>query len=165
MNNNQAKENRLKERFSLAIVRMITAIAGYQLTEPEEDIDSIDGSITSDTGVRPILNFQAKASSQNLIKNNHIHYPVPIKNYNDLRVNAINPRILIVTLTPKNRPDRLSITQDSMVAKYCAYYYNLKNEPDVSNIDNKTVEIPLANIFTPQKLTELMNKIEKEGKI
>ena len=53
--------NTQKSRFSLAHIEAVASHAGFQVEEVKVDRDS------------------------------HIHFPLPLKNYNDLRLEAINP--------------------------------------------------------------------------
>ena len=47
--------NEQKEQFSLAYIRAVAAQAGYQITKPELDNDSVDGTLIADCGRRPRL--------------------------------------------------------------------------------------------------------------
>ena len=86
--------NAQMEHLSLAYVRAVAANAGYQVTRPEMDYDSVDGLLMSDFGRRPRVEFQAKATARDLVRDGYVHYPLSVKNYDDLRIEAISPRIL-----------------------------------------------------------------------
>ena len=92
-------------RFSVAYIRAIAAVSGYGVleTSSDEDLDSVDGKLVSFTGTRPQIDFQAKATSQHTLRDDGIHFPLPVKNYNDLRAATRTPRILIVLLMPPDR--------------------------------------------------------------
>jgi hypothetical protein len=62
--------------------------------EPPVDDDSVDGVIIGRRGKRPRIEFQAKASARNLLNKDHLVFPLPIKNYHDLRADTIIPAIL-----------------------------------------------------------------------
>ena len=47
--------NEHKEQFSLSYIRAMAAQAGYQITRPELDNDSVDGTLIADFGRRPRL--------------------------------------------------------------------------------------------------------------
>ena len=48
------------EQLSLAYVRAVAAGAGYQVSIPNPDVDSVDGVLASSMGRRPRIEFQAK---------------------------------------------------------------------------------------------------------
>ena len=56
----------------------------------------------------PRIEFQAKATSQDILRENHLAFPLPIGNYKDLSQDAMIPRILIVVLMPQERAQWLS---------------------------------------------------------
>lgn len=146
------------EQLSLAYVRAVASHAGYQVTRPEPDTDSVDGILMAQFGRRPRIEFQAKATAQNVLRNGIIHFPLSVKNYNELRVETWVPRILIVMLMPKDEADRLSQTADELCLRHCAYWISLANMPENSNTSSITVEIPITNKFDKAQLDDLMNR-------
>ncbi len=153
--------NTRKERFSLAYVNAVASRAGYQMVEPPVDRDSVDGVLMGDAGRRPRVEFQAKATSRDLTRDDRVSFPLPIKNYDDLRADVQTPRILIVILMPDDETEWLSQTDEQLCLRYCGYWLSLANQPAVVNNDNVTVHIPLANIFSSSQLANLMDKAER----
>ena len=93
-------ENMQKSRLSLAYIEAVASCVGYEVDEVKVDMDSIDGVLKAGSGRRPRIEFQAKATSRDVVRGDNIHFSLSIKNYDDLRIEAINPRILIVFLMP-----------------------------------------------------------------
>jgi hypothetical protein len=91
--------------FSRAYVEAVAAAAGYDVTRPSVDDDSIDGIILGRVGRRPRIEFQLKATGRDLIREEQIHSPLPRKNYDDLRVETLVPRMLIVVTMPEGEGD------------------------------------------------------------
>ncbi|MCP4695325.1 MAG: hypothetical protein GY862_00545 [Gammaproteobacteria bacterium] len=56
----------LQEQYSLAYVSAVASAAGYEVSIPKYDVDSIDGVLKSNEGIRPRIEFQAKATSMNV---------------------------------------------------------------------------------------------------
>ncbi len=86
-----------KARFSLAYIGAVAACAGYQVCKPVVDDDSVDGILIGQAGRRPRIEFQAKASSRELLQEHHLAFPLSL---NDLPAKAgrlswrgINPRL------------------------------------------------------------------------
>ena len=67
--------NMRMEQLSLAYIRTVAADAGYQVTRPELDTDSVDGVLMTDSGRRARIEFQAKATARDVVIENHIHFP------------------------------------------------------------------------------------------
>lgn len=151
--------NAQMELFSLAYIRAVSANVGYQVTRPELDDDSVDGILMARGGRR--LEFQAKATTRNLLHGQHLRFPLPIKNYDDLRADTQLPRILIVLLMPSGQPEWLQQTSDELCLRHCAYWKSLEGCPESPNTYSVTVHIPIANIFSGGQLIDLMTKVER----
>ncbi|MCY4412356.1 MAG: DUF4365 domain-containing protein [Caldilineaceae bacterium] len=150
-----------KERFSLAYIRAVAAHAGYYTDEPQVDRRSIDGILRADFGRGPRIEFQAKATSQDILRENDLAFPLPIGNYRDLSQDAMIPRILIVVLMPQERAQWLQQTSSELCLRHCAYWLSLKEQPPVPNTTSVTVHIPVANIFGSEQLSVLMERVER----
>lgn len=97
--------NEQKQQFSFAYLRAIASAAGYGVSRPEIDDDSVDltfaargvgGAIRS-----PRLDAQVKCTAKPLRNDVDPSLSLPCKNYNDLRdPNLQAPRILIVMYVP-----------------------------------------------------------------
>ena len=150
--------NMRMEQLSLAYVRAIAAEGGYQVGRPEPDVDSVDGVLLATFGRRPRIDVQAKATSQTLDSNGVIQFPLPIKNYNELRADTLTPRILIVLLLPRDNADWLAQSTDELCLRYCAYWFSLAGRPTVPNVSTVTVQIPIADMFDRTQLDGLMSR-------
>ena len=154
--------NMQMEQLSLSYIRAVASAAGYHVTRPETDMDSVDGLLLSDAGRRPRIEFQAKATSRNLLRADGIHFPLPVKNYEDLRIEMpLIPRILIVLLMPVEEAEWLTQTSDELCQRHCAYWRSLEGEPAVTNTQNVTVILPLDKMFSGDQLNGLMDKVER----
>ena len=157
--------NMQMEQLSLGYIRAVAADAGYQIARPEPDVDSVDGALMASFGRRPRIEFQAKATARDIVRDGHIHFPLPIDNYDDLRIDVIIPRILIVFLMPKETTQWISQTDDELLLHRCAYWMSLKGEPESSNTSSVTVRVPLTNMFNTEQLTDMMQRINARGEL
>lgn len=159
--------NQRKELLSKAYVRAVAAVAGCSTDQPESDYDSVDLHLrargVSGPVLFPELNIQLKSTSRNVLDDNCVRYPLPVKNYNDLRVNSQVPRILVVVLLPENIADWLYQSEDEMTMRYCAYWVSLRGMPKTGNIKTVTVELPRTNIFAVKELQAMMKRISQGG--
>ena len=158
---NHADSNISKERFSLAYIRAVAAHAGFYTDEPQVDRSSIDGVLRADFGRGPRIEFQAKATSQDIHREDHLAFSLPIGNYRDLSQEAMVPRILIVVLMPQERAQWLHQTSRELCMRHCAYWLSMSGQPPVPNTTSVTVRIPVANIFGSEQLSDLMENVER----
>ena len=153
--------NQQMEQFSLAYIRAVTAEAGYQVTSPAVDTDSVDGVLMASFGRRPRIDFQAKSTSQDILRENGLHFPLPVKNYEELRADTLIPRILIVLLMPQQSSEWTDQTHEELCLRRCAYWLCLHGMQPTRNTSNVTVDVPTSNMFNPAQLQELMQRAER----
>ncbi len=161
---------RQQERFSIAFVQAISSVAGYGIEEVNIDIDSIDLTIRQYVydGIYPVcdsLRCQIKSTYAHKPKNNIISYPLPIKNYNDLRQPNLIPRILIVVYTPKDTENWLYNGKGCLSLYHAAYWFNIYGMPPSENTGNVTIHIPTKQQFTVNELQRMMSILAKDGKL
>ena len=153
------------EQRSLVVVRAVAADAGYQVIRPEPDADSVDGVLMARFGRRPRIEFQAKATARNLIRGDSLRFPLPVKNYDELRLASWTPRILVVALMPDETEQWLSQTDDELCLHSSVYWASLAGMPSVSNTATVTVQIPTANVFNRTQLEAMMSRAEAGGSL
>ena len=153
--------NTQKSRFSLSYIEAIASDVGYQVVEPRVDGDSVDGILMADFGRRPRIEFQAKATSRDLVTGANIHFPLSVKNYDELRADTLTPRILIVLLMPRDETQWLRQTDDELCLRHCAYWLSLINYPYSPNVSTVTVHVPTTKIFSSRGLSDLMQRTER----
>lgn len=88
-----------------------------------------------------------------------MHYPLPIKNYNDLRgSNLSNPRYLVVLCIPPDENGWLSVNESEMILRYSAYWFSLRYKPETENTETVTIEIPRNQLLNRESFRMLMDK-------
>lgn len=156
-----------KEQFSYAYLQAIAAQAGLNYSKDAVDDDSIDirlsGKGFSGGLIRnPTIEVQLKCTSQDVIKDNVIKYPLKLKNYNDLRgVDVAAPRYLMVLVVPDNIGNWTHHLDNAMVLFNNCYWASLRFEPESKNTTNVTVEISLEQKVTAESLVRLMELASK----
>ena len=159
------------EDLSRAMVQAVSAVAGVCYTEPRKDrisrdilFEDIDHGRLTDF---PIIGAQLKATTQIelLPSDSDFLFPLPLKNYNDLRVTAQVPVILIVALLPKRPAEWMAMTQEQMVLRRCLYWRSLAGEPDTANTTSVSVRIPINQVFDPATLVAMMNRVREGGSL
>ena len=152
--------NRHKELFSFAYINAVAARVGFEMSLKRLDHDGVDGRLESLDAPSRQLNFQAKSTSRNDVwRNDHIAFELPITTYDQLRdTEAAVPAILIVVLLPDDPNQWLTQTEDQLCLRRCAYWLSLRNEPEVFDTNSKTVHIPTANIFNQDQLLDISSR-------
>ena len=152
-------DTNMMERFSLAYLEGVASQAGCWIADPRIDRNSVDGLLMGEVnGLPSAFGFQAKATSQDVLREDRLNFRLPIRNYNDLRVPARFQRILIVLRMPDETDEWLNQTNEELCMRHCAYWRSLRDEPEVQNVSNVTVHIPLSNMFNSESLADLMNR-------
>lgn len=111
----------------------------------------------------PRLELQLKCTSTDILDGRRARFPLPIKNYNDLRISSLVPRILVVVLVPKSLDDWLRHSETEMCLRRCGYWVSLREQPETQNLTAVTVELPRSNQFTVESITSVMNRISQGG--
>lgn len=162
-------ENQIKEQLSYAFVHAVASRVGITCGPAHgPDMDSVDvnlgaiGKLENDSVLNsPRLDLQLKATAGILGNGDEFSFPLPIKNYNDLRLPRHTPCLLVVFEMPENPEYWLSQSPDALITRHCGYWCSLRNMPPVENATIKTIRVKRSRILTPESLRELMVRISR----
>jgi hypothetical protein len=170
--------NNIKEQLSLAYLRTLAARNGFTFYEATrlDDGDGLDvivkvpGKLDSQSTVHsPQLDLQVKATTQKRFRKSQgedrFSYSLKVKNYNDLRLKNTVCRLLVVVVLPENLDRWVECNEEKLILRKCAYWCNLSGRESTTNSDSVTIEIPEANLLTPDSLRLLMHRISIEEDI
>lgn len=163
------------EDVSVAYVQAMCAKNGYILERVGRDNDSVDVRISC-TGLpdadclsySPMLNVQLKATYGNFVQlaSGDYSFALPVKNYSDLiKTNRMIPIILVVLHMSDDENDWVVHHNDRLEIRKCAYWVSLKGKEPTDNEGTVNVRIPQDNIFSCDKLKEIMIKVAKEEEL
>ena len=160
--------NKQKEQFSDAYVRAVASAAGYACYKPEVDDDSVDWGIGATGGKgtlrSPRIELQLKCTGRDVREDNHVQFPLKVKNYNDLRhENDQVPRILVVVVVPERVEDWLGHSEEALALRHCGYWISLRGRPDTNNASTITIPIPRGQQFTVESLRGMMERVQTGG--
>jgi hypothetical protein len=160
--------NQQKEQFSQAYVRAVATVAGFSIFDPTVDDDSVDISIAQKGGkgsIRsPRVDLQLKCTSRDLLREGEINFPLPIKNYDDLRPENVQvPRILVIVIVPDDVNTWIEQSEEKLSMHHCGYWRSLRGLPDSANDTNVTVPIPTSQPFTVGELRDMMGRVSVGG--
>ena len=155
-----------KQQLSLAYVQAVAATVGLAHAVWSVDEDSIDLSLGMRGGrgtIRsPKVDLQLKCSSRDLLRPEALHFPLKIKNYDDLRYTEETvPRILVVVIVPESVDDWLLHSEEQMIIRHCGYWMSLHGAPPVQNSRSVSVKLPRTNKFDVEGLTAMMGRISR----
>jgi hypothetical protein len=157
-----------QEALSRAYVRAVAAHAGLIVSEPENDygIDMQLRAVTPLEGRRrdrgPQLDFQLKSTTRASVGQAHVTYDLPVVNYDDLReTDPQVARILVVLVMPEDEALWLDQSPEELVLRHCAYWLSLKGCPPTTNTTTLRVSIPLANVFSPVALRDIVQRLRE----
>jgi Domain of unknown function (DUF4365) len=159
-----------QEQFSIAWVHSIASVAGYSVEKTNVDRDSIDVVIKQfgkgeEFPLLEILSVQLKCTYSHTPKEDGIHYPLKIKNYDDLRRKCLNPRILVVLHVPETVDKWLKDTPENILLHHCAYWVSLWGMPASDNSETVSVLVPTTQRFTVSELKKLMSIIAQGNRL
>jgi hypothetical protein len=163
--------NTQKEEFSYAYIYAVASAAGYSFQRAIRPLDQVgvDVTITAvpetpESRRLTLLDLQVKCTSRDVLTNDEIRYPLPIKNYEELRYNEHSvPRILVVVVVPDHSEEWLHQSQEELCLKHCGYWVSLRGQPATQNQETLTVYLPRENIFTVDALKNMMQCIKTGG--
>jgi hypothetical protein len=145
------------EALSRAYVGAIAARAGYDVTRPEVDRDSVDLIVSAKGDMRPQINMQAKATTGVSEEGEQFSFQLKIKNYNDLKIKTQVPRLLVVLALPNDDADWIHHSPERLLLRRCAYWKSLLGMPETDK-GSIAIHIEKANIFDVPTLRALMEK-------
>ncbi|MDR8017158.1 DUF4365 domain-containing protein [Ectopseudomonas guguanensis] len=151
-----------KEKFNLAYVQALAAQVGINSAEPIVDNDSIDimfiGRDFSGLIRDPQINVQLKCTHQNFRNGENIRFPLPRKNYDDLRdVRVGAPRYLAILEVPESPTEWAVHFNDGTILQSKCFWVSIRGLPEVDQ-DTITVSVPLNQRLTGESLHNLLKQ-------
>lgn len=154
------------DEFSRAYVRAIVAQAGWNPYNFDIDDDSIDLGIGINDKGRTRLEIQLKCTGEPVdMTQETFPFDLKLKNYNDLRVESLVPRLLVVVCVPEDINTWTKQTEQELCLRHCGYWLSLVGMPDVTNKTKVRIQIPRNNIFSVKFLKNAMQRIASGGQI
>jgi hypothetical protein len=123
------------------------------------DRDGVDVQIRAAGHMRPSIDVQLKATiNLGAPLEGHFRFPLKRRNYDLLREQTMVPRILVALGLPTNHTDWLTVTQEELILRRCAYWANLAGLPETQNRESVTIRVQDKNRFDVDALRALMNR-------
>ncbi|GAB3488887.1 DUF4365 domain-containing protein [Nocardiopsis coralliicola] len=162
----QLPMNARQEQFSVAFTRMIAYEAGCGVKYHETDYEGVDITITSAANYRfyqgAQLELQLKCTTQqHKLGSEYLTWQMQAKPYKKLTApNRYLPAYLGVLILPDSDAGWLSVNHDRLVTESRMYWQAAAELPPLAGPEgSKTVHIPRRNLFTGEKLLDIMRSI------
>ncbi len=158
-------ENEQKQQLSVAYLHAVASAAGFACQAPQVDDDSVDRTLVArgwlhDKSVlrSPKIDVQLKSVTREPLKAGEKSFPFRLsrKNYDDLRHQAMVPRLLVVFLLPRDPGLWIEQDDERMLSRYAAYYVSLTGRGEAMHRGKVPVELPRENLLSVANLRRLM---------
>lgn len=122
---------------------------------------------TDSTLTQFTVDVQLKASKVEPIEQEGKYsHSLKLKNYDELRSTSTGaPQLLVVLFLPPKSEEWLSQSEESLLARRCAYWLSLHNAPPSANDKHQTVYIPRNNVLSTELLRDVMTRFSREEAI
>ena len=115
--------------------------------------------------MRPALDLQLKATiNLGEASDGFLRFPLKQRNYDLLRIDTQTPRLLVLLDLPTERDHWMTITEQELILRRCAFWLSLAGCEEKPNRSSVTVQIPPENRFDVNTLRTLM-ELSRGGKI
>lgn len=165
-------EEHRKEALGRAYLRAVAAQAGANIAIPEHDY-GIDITMTevverNDNGKTRYVDWndfkiQLKCSVSVTIETETIVYDLEAHTYNDLVGEPNTPRILVLLHVPREEADWLTLTEEQLVIRHCAYWISLRGQAPTANAAQQRIRIPFTQRFTSDTVQEIFERLRAGG--
>lgn len=164
--------NDIESELSYAYLHAVASKAGIgcKIGSRHDDNAGIDAELTGwgpFPGYRQEIDIkvQLKATVKPPldIRGQYWSYPLNgISRYDDLRNEALStPRILVVLFLPDDQGDWLTLDDESLILRKCAYWVSLRGARPSTNTTAQTIYLPKIQRFDPDGLLALMAELSQ----
>jgi hypothetical protein len=166
-------DQNIEAELSYAYLHAVASHAGFSCEYRNRHLDGagVDATITEDgrkLDADSVLtsfsvDVQLKATYQDLTeREGKIAYELLLSHYDKLRLEEVAaPRLLVLLRLPRSPEEWLTISEESLVAKRCAYWVSLRGAATSENEKKQTVYVPRLNLLSPQGLRDVMARFSR----
>lgn len=169
---NPLSNNDIESELSYAYLHAVASKAGVgcKIGSRHDDNAGIDAELTGwgpFSGYRQEIDIKVQLKATVKPSPEHdeqcLSYSLSgISRYDDLRNEAIaTPRILVVLFLPSNATEWLTLDDESLVLRKCAYWVSLRGASPSTNKTAQTIYLPKSQRFDPDGLLVLMDQLSQ----
>lgn len=167
-------ENDIMAELSYAYLHAVAARAGFgcKVGSRIDDGASVDAFVRVDERMASgsiLWNFdvevQLKATKQTLSETNgrYSYFFKGIRRYDRLRdPGSPLPKLLVVLLLPDDPSQWLTLDENSLISRRCAYWVSLHGAPASDNDTGTTIAIPRSQLLTVDALRDVALQLSRQ---
>jgi hypothetical protein len=157
-------ETAVKQEFSLAYAHAVSAAARCTFEPVRVDVERVDFVIRQVANhlqhTNAMVDVQIKCTSQDVLKEDGVHWPLDIAHYDDLRDPKVyTPKILVVVVVPDEFLEWFEHAPEQAVLRHGAYWTSLRGMPESTNAAKKTVVLPRDQVFDVPALLGILKRV------
>jgi hypothetical protein len=164
-------QNNIESELSYVYLHAVAAKAGVacEVAGRHEDNAGVDAKLTGwgpfpGGGYRTEIDIkvQLKATIQTPVETDGKlpYFFNGVAQFDDLRLDTVStPRLLVVLFLPEAPAEWLTLTEDALLLRKCAYWLSLRGAPATTNKTGQTIYLPKKQIFDPAALLGLMSRL------
>jgi hypothetical protein len=88
-----------------------------------------------------------------------------ITTYDKLRQPYHDLILLVLFVLPEDIDQWINHSEEELISRKCAYWHSIQNCPKIDNQDTVTVKILREHTFSPEQLSDLINKVARKEAI
>lgn len=156
--------NHQKEQMSLAFIHAVAAHAGLLYERYSEDLTGVDGVLKPVGSPYPLIEFQAKATSQDIVGQDGIRFELKVDQHNALVGNHRATRVLVVVRLPNDPADWISYRPDELRLACNGWWRSLRDEDESRNQTSVSIRIAPGDVFDADGLNRIL-ELSTRGEI
>jgi hypothetical protein len=163
-------KNEQKQQLNIAYLHAVASAAGFACQAPGVDDDSVDRTVVARGWLHkksllrsPKIDVQLKSTAREPFRAKETSFVFRLnkKNYDELRLRALVPRLLVVLLLPRDRRQWIEQDDERMVSRYAAYYVSLTGRAEAVHRGKVPVELPRKKLLSAENLRRLMLRVSQ----
>lgn len=159
--------NDIEAELSYAYLHAVAARAGVgcKVGSRHDDNAGVDAELTAwgpfqDGGYLKEIDIKIQLKATTLaptrLRPDHLGYSLNgIKRYDALRDTTLTPRLLVVLFLPEDAADWLSLDEEGLILRRCAWWMSLRGAPEATSTTRQTLYLPSSQRFDPEGLKHL----------
>lgn len=159
--------NDIEAELSYAYLHAVAARAGVgcKIGSRHDDNAGVDAELTAwgpfqDGGylteIDIKIQLKATITAPTTLYPGHYGYSLSgVKRYDALRELTSTPRLLVVLFLPADAADWLTLDEEGLILRRCAWWMSLRGAPQATSQTRQTLYLPTAQRFDPEGLQRL----------
>ena len=167
-------EQNIEAELSYAYLHAVATRGGFACSYTHRHLDDVgvdaqiheDGRLLATDSIHASFTLHVQLKATRVIppeQNERFSFNLKMGQYNRLRETRLAaPRILVVLYLPPDPSEWLRHSEESLIAKRCAYWASLRGAPASRNDVSQTVYIPRNQVLSVDALTAIMTRCSRD---